>query len=76
MKKKKNVTPEQIKNEIDIQFILHAYPISTVYRKVGLLKWGKTYLKMKKVLDGQLMNNFCIEYSLIDFKYEENVILL
>lgn len=41
----KNATPEQIKNELDIQFGLHAYSISTVYRKVGLLKCGKNILE-------------------------------
>ena len=41
----KQATPEQIKNELDIQFGLHAYSISTVYRKVGLLKCGKNILE-------------------------------
>lgn len=40
----KDASPEQIKNELDIQFGLHAYSISTVCRKIGLLKCGVNIL--------------------------------
>ena len=40
----KDASPEQIKNELDIQFGLHAYSISTVYRKIDLLKCGVNIL--------------------------------
>ena len=40
----KDASPEQIKNELDIQFGLHSYSISAVYRKIGLLKCGVNIL--------------------------------